>query len=124
MTQAALLLVDDEALIRMMLVEMVEELGHKVIAEASGVQDARSIAEIEDYDLAILDINLNSVNVRPVAEPVRGRGLPLIVLSGYGSTGVPDGFEGTPVLPKPCTKARSQAGRLRSKPENSIQIYP
>ncbi|MFK4522665.1 CheY-like chemotaxis protein [Bradyrhizobium japonicum] len=33
MTQASILLVEDEALIRMMLVEMVEELGHRVIAE-------------------------------------------------------------------------------------------
>jgi CheY-like chemotaxis protein len=31
MTQASILLVEDEALIRMMLAEMVEELGHRVI---------------------------------------------------------------------------------------------
>ena len=103
MMQASILLVEDEALIRMMLAEMVEELGHRVIAEAGSVDEGRSLAEIEDYDLAILDINLHGDNVLPVAELVRGRGLPLIFLSGYGSTGVPDGFEGMPVLAKPCT---------------------
>ena len=103
MTQASILLVEDEALIRMMLVEMVEELGHRVIAEAGNLDDGRSLAEIEGYDLAILDINLHGTNVRPVAEAVRGRGLPFFFLSGYGSMGVPNGFEGTPVTLKPCT---------------------
>lgn len=103
MIQASVLLVEDEALIRMMLVEMVEELGHRVIAEAGNVDDARSIAQIEGYDLAILDINLHGTNVKPVAEVVRDRGLPFFFLSGYGSQGVPSGFEGTPILVKPCT---------------------
>ena len=76
MTQASIFLVEDEALIRMMLVEMVEELGHRVIAEAGSVDQARALAELEGYDLAILDINLQGINVQPVAEVVRGRGLP------------------------------------------------
>lgn len=103
MTEASILIVEDEALIRMMLVEMVEELGHRVVAEAGSVDDGRSVAHIEGYDLAILDINLQGINVRPVAEAVRNRGLPFFFLSGYGSSGVPHGFEGAPVLLKPCT---------------------
>ena len=106
MTQASILLVEDEALIRMMLVQMVEELGHTVIAEAGRVDDGRSVAQIEGYDLAILDINLDGMSVRPVAEAVRSRGLPFFFLSGYGSSGVPHGFEGTTVLAKPCTLDR------------------
>jgi CheY-like chemotaxis protein len=103
MTQASILLVEDEALIRMMLVQMVEEIGHRLIAEAGSVVDGQSLAQIEEYDLAILDINLQGANVGPVAEAVRRRGLPFFFLSGYGSSGVPHGFEGTPVLVKPCT---------------------
>jgi CheY-like chemotaxis protein len=101
--QASIFLVEDEALIRMMLADMVEELGHRVIAEAGNVAEARSLAETEDYDLAILDINLQGINVRPVAEAIAARSLPLLFLSGYGSAGLPEGFEGAPVLSKPCT---------------------
>ncbi|WP_247349044.1 MULTISPECIES: response regulator [unclassified Bradyrhizobium] len=82
---------------------MVEELGHRVVAEAGSVDDARSAAQIERYDLAILDINLHGTNLGPVAEIIKGRGLPFFFLSGYGSSGVPHGFEGTPVVLKPCT---------------------
>jgi CheY-like chemotaxis protein len=88
--RASILLVEDEALIRMMLIEMVEELGHKVVAEAGNVDEARSLAEVEEYDLAILDINLQGFNVQPVADAVVARGLPRFFLSGYGSGGVPD----------------------------------
>ncbi|MCP3401868.1 MULTISPECIES: response regulator [unclassified Bradyrhizobium] len=104
MKHASILLVEDEALIRMMLVDMVEQLGHTVIAEAGSVDLGRSLAEIEDYDCAILDINLHGFNVRPVAEAVTGRGLPLVFVSGYGTKGVPDGFQGMPVLNKPCSQ--------------------
>ena len=84
------ILVEDEVLIRMMLVQMVEELGHKVVAEASSVDVGQSLAKTEEYDLAILDINLQGCNVRPVAEVVMDRGLPFFFLSGYGPEVVPD----------------------------------
>lgn len=103
MGQASIFLVEDETLIRMMLVQIVEDLGHRVVAEAASVDDGRSRAEIEDYDLAILDINLQGFNVRPVAEAISQRGLPFFFLTGYGSRGVPDEFKQLPVLDKPCT---------------------
>ena len=103
MKQMSILIVEDEALIRMMLGEMIEELGHTVVAEAGSVAEGRSLADTEDYDLAILDINLHGENVLPVAEVVSKRKLPFLFLSGYGARGVPNGFEGAAVLSKPCT---------------------
>jgi DNA-binding response OmpR family regulator len=102
-SQASILLVEDEVLIQMMLIQMVEELGHKVVAGACSVDVGRSLAKTEEYDLAILDINLQGFNVRPVAEVVMDRGLPFFFLSGYDPEVVPDGFKGTPLLNKPCT---------------------
>jgi|SRR6516165_10070369 DNA-binding response OmpR family regulator len=120
---ASVLIVEDEVLIRMMLVEMVELLGHKVIGEAGRIEEGQSLAETQEYDLAILDINLQGFNVRPVAEAVRSRGLPLLFLSGYGSNGAPVGFKGTPVLEKPCTpdklKRMIDAVLSNDKPEKA-----
>lgn len=101
MHHTSILLVEDEAIIRMMLVEMLEELGHRVIAEAGNVQDGRSLAEIEEFDIAILDINLDGQNVQPVAEAVAARGLPFLFVSGYGPAGVPEPFRANQVLAKP-----------------------
>ena len=103
MGQVSILLVEDEVFIRMMLVQMVEELGHKVVAEASSVDVGQSLAKTGEYGLAILDINLQGFNVWPVAEVVMDRGLPFFFLSGYSPEVLPDGFNGTPLLNKPCT---------------------
>jgi hypothetical protein len=50
-------LVEDETLIRMMMAQMLEELGHRVIAEAGSVREALSLADTADFDLAPLDVN-------------------------------------------------------------------
>ena len=52
------LLVEDEPLIRLMIAEMVSELGHRVAAEAGSVKSAKLLAETVGFDLAVLDINL------------------------------------------------------------------
>jgi CheY-like chemotaxis protein len=44
MKGASIFLVEDEALIRMMIVEMLEELGHQVVAEAGSIETAEPLA--------------------------------------------------------------------------------
>ncbi len=117
--QASILLVEDEALIRMMLSDMIEELGHRVAAEAWQRDKAQLLAETEEYDLAILDINLQGHSVEPVAEAIAARKRPFFFLSGYGSGGVPDQFKGRQVLHKPCEllKLKQTIEAILSEPD-------
>jgi CheY-like chemotaxis protein len=94
MRQASMFLVEDEALIRMMLADMVEELGHRVAAEAGNIQDAQVLAETAVFDLAILDINIAGSSIVPVAEIIDRRGLPFLFISGYGAAARPEAFMG------------------------------
>jgi CheY-like chemotaxis protein len=55
----SIFLVEDETLIRMMVAEMIEELGHTVVAEGSNLKQALSLAQTANFDVAILDINLS-----------------------------------------------------------------
>ena len=98
---ASVLLVEDEALIRMMIVEMLEELGHRVVAEAGSVEAAEPLARTSAFDLAVFDINIAGFNISPVAEIVAERGLPFVFVSGYGPAGLPTLFKDKPVLHKP-----------------------
>ena len=82
--QASIFLVEDEVLIRMMLADMVEELGYRVVAETGNVQDARALAETIFFDIAILDINIAGSSIAPVATIIARRGLPFFFVSGYG----------------------------------------
>jgi CheY-like chemotaxis protein len=101
MQGASVFLVEDEALIRMMIVEMLEELGHRVVAEAGSIQTAEPLARTSIFDLAVFDINVAGCNIRPIAEIVAARGLPFIFVSGYLPAGRPALFANKPVLHKP-----------------------
>jgi DNA-binding response OmpR family regulator len=103
MRQASIFLVEDEALILMMLAEMIGELGHRVVAEAGNIQDAQVLAETAIFDLAILDINIDGSSIVPVAEIIDSRGLPFLFISGYGSAARPDAFIERPALEKPVS---------------------
>ena len=52
-------LVEDEVMIRMMVADMLEELGYSVAAEAGEIGEAVRLAQSTDFDLAILDVNVN-----------------------------------------------------------------
>ena len=82
---AAILLVEDNALIRMMIAGMLEELGHQVVAEAGRFEEARRLAETAEFDIALLDIKLDHKSVAPVAEVIEKRGLPFLFAHTEGA---------------------------------------
>ena len=53
------LVVEDELMIRMLLEDMLDELGYTVAAEAGRIDEAMAMARDAEFDLAILDLNLN-----------------------------------------------------------------
>ena len=93
--------VEDELMIRMLLDGMLSELGHTVTAEAGGIDEALTLAKQADFDVAVLDVNLNNQTITPVVEVLVRRGLPFIFASGYGQRGVPEAYRASPTLQKP-----------------------
>jgi CheY-like chemotaxis protein len=93
--------VEDEPMIRMLLLDMLGDLGHTLAAEAGDIDKALEIAQSADFDLAILDVNLRGVMVTPVAKLIIARGRQIIFATGYGSEGLPEEFRNFPTLPKP-----------------------
>ena len=71
-------LVEDEVMIRMMVADMLEELGYSVAAEAGEINEAIRLAQITEFDLAILDVNVNGKVISPVAELIKARNRPFI----------------------------------------------
>jgi DNA-binding response OmpR family regulator len=94
-------IVEDEPMIRMLVVDMLEDLGCRVLAAAGDVEEAANLAQSTDFDLAILDVNVNGKLITPVAELIKARGRPIIFATGYGSEGVPEQFRDLPALQKP-----------------------
>jgi CheY-like chemotaxis protein len=96
-----ILLVDDEGLIRVMVADMLDELGHSVVAEAGELNPALTLARSADFDLAILDFNLNGKRIDPVAEAIIARRMPVISATGYSSPSIATRFSQVPRLRKP-----------------------
>jgi CheY-like chemotaxis protein len=95
------LLVEDELMIRMLLDGMVTDLGHTVAGEAGAIEDAMKLAKEAEFDVAILDVNLNGKPITPVVEILIDRGLPFVFATGYGARGVPEAYRANPTLQKP-----------------------
>lgn len=106
---ARILVVEDESLIRMLLEDMLADLGHEVAATAASVEAARKLATAGGFDAAILDVNLEGQEIFPVAEILAERGLPFVFASGYGHTVLPEQFRNRPTLQKPFQSEQLEA---------------
>jgi len=95
------LLVEDEALIVMLVEDALADVGCEIAGVASRFDDAFTKAQTLDFDVAILDVNLNGLRTFPIAEAIMARGIPFVFATGYGATSVPDGLNAVPILQKP-----------------------
>ena len=112
-------LVEDEVMIRMMVADMLGELGYSIAAEAGEINEAIKLAQSIEFDLAILDVNVNGKVISPVADLIAARGRPFIFATGYGSSGLPAEYRDRPALQKPFqieTLARMIDHALSSTP--------
>ena len=105
-TSVAVLLVEDEALVRMMFEDVLLELGHSITAKARDLASGLTFAKERDYRLAILDINLNGRPAFPIGDVVRARGKALLFATGYGSAALVTDYKGAAVLQKPFSSAQ------------------
>ena len=94
-------LVEDETMIRMMVAEMLVDLGYRIAGEAGDVDEALRLIETVDFDIALLDVNVNGKVVTPVARAIAARKCPFIFATGYGTQGMPEEFRGRSALQKP-----------------------
>src|SRR5258707_13567295 len=94
-------LVEDEVMIRMMVADMLEELGYSGAAEAGEINEAIKLAQTTECDLATLDVNVNGKVISPVAELIDSRNIPFVFATGYGSSGLPEEYRDRPALQKP-----------------------
>ena len=77
-----ILVAEDEALIRLDLVEMLREAGYEVIAEAGNGKEAIELNAKHNPDLAILDINMPIMDGLTAAETIV-KSTPVLMLTAF-----------------------------------------
>ena len=96
-----MIVVEDEALVAMLLEDMLLDLGCTVVSVAGNIQDALANAADAIADGAVLDVNIAGEKVFPVADALARRGMPFVFATGYGPAGIDEQYPGAPVLAKP-----------------------
>jgi CheY-like chemotaxis protein len=97
-----IMIVEDEALVAMMVEDLLGDLGCQVAGSFGAVGEALTWlgASQGSLDGAVLDVNIGGEMVFPVADALRLRGVPFVFATGYGD--LPRrGFEDIRVLSKP-----------------------
>jgi CheY-like chemotaxis protein len=95
------LIVEDDVMIRMLMEDMLADLGFAVAAQAAKIPEALAAVRDTEIDVAILDVNLNGETTSPIAEALAARGTPFVFATGYGEHGLPEQFRDRPLLKKP-----------------------
>ena len=93
--------VEDEALLAAWMDDILLDLGYEVRAVALRLPDGCEIARTGEFDLAILDVNLDGQPSYPIAEILRERGIPFAFSTGYSGNGLDPAFKNVPTLAKP-----------------------
>jgi CheY-like chemotaxis protein len=99
------LLVEDEALVAMLLENMLDDLGCTVVGPAARLEEAQQLLDKEEVDAAVLDINLAGEKVFPVADRLASKDVPFVFASGYGEAGLDQRHQTHKVLQKPYSLA-------------------
>jgi DNA-binding response OmpR family regulator len=104
-TARRILVVEDEALVAMLVEDALMDAGFTVLGPARTVSQALELLKADPPDAAVLDLNLGGENSLSVADALAARGIPFLVATGYGAAGLPAHLKHIPVLPKPYDPA-------------------
>lgn len=96
-----ILLVEDEAMIAMLVEDMLLDSGASVVGPAAGVAAALAAIASEAIDGALLDVNLGGEQSFEVADALAARSIPFVFVTGYGGGAVRDRFPHAATLQKP-----------------------
>lgn len=96
-----ILLVEDEFYIADDIRRTLLNAGASVIGPISTIEKAIEAVETDDFDYAIIDLNLHGNSAAPVAERLVSLGRSFAIATGYGSSEVPPHLKAVPRIEKP-----------------------
>ena len=111
------LLAEDEGVLGLMMRDTLVEQGFSVVGPFAKTGEAIAAARDGQVHAAVLDINLDGEMIYPVAEVLKGRGVPFVFVSGYEADSIDVRFSGIPVLRKPIERQALQNAFVFSQNE-------
>jgi len=95
------LVVEDEYLVAALIEQILESAGCIVMGPVARVPEALDAVDHDDYDAAVLDVNLAGERINPVADALSERDVPFMFVTGYGASALPREYAERPHIGKP-----------------------
>ena len=106
LTGLRVLVVDDELLVADYLEILLQNVGCVVVGPVATVEKALATVWGEQLDGVLLDANLNGRSSAPIADELQTRGVPFVVVTGYGKLELANpALNDAPRLSKPFNDA-------------------
>jgi PAS domain S-box-containing protein len=119
------LVVEDEDVVRLLVVEVLKDLGYHALEASDGPGGLRILQSSQRIDLLVTDIGLPEVNGRQLADAARARrpGLKILFMTGYAESAASGEFldKGMRIISKPFTMDKL-AAKIREMIENSFGL--
>jgi DNA-binding response OmpR family regulator len=96
-----ILIVEDEYYLAEDLAHCLRQEGAQVIGPVGTLAEAADLVEREQFDCAILDMNLRGDMAFPIADQLREAGIPFLIATGYNSASLPERFNSVRRVEKP-----------------------
>jgi DNA-binding response OmpR family regulator len=96
----SILVVEDEALLAMMVAEFLENSGATVVGPAATLDKGLALARDGRIDVGLLDVNIRGERIDPIAAVLFSRGIPIVFTTGYGKR-PPGPWLNAPIIDKP-----------------------
>lgn len=101
MKRGRVLIVEDEFMIRVLLEDICDTANCDVVASCTTVADALEAIESTDFNVAVLDVNLQGETSEPIAHALRAAGKNVLVSTGSTPGDLPSAYDGFTVVQKP-----------------------
>jgi CheY-like chemotaxis protein len=102
----SILVVEDEMLVLLNIEDMLADHGCTSVSVAGNADQALALIDGQDFDAAMVDLNLNGRKSYRVADALAARGVPFLFSTGYSGDSLDDGYRDRPVLAKPYREAQ------------------
>jgi CheY-like chemotaxis protein len=102
-----ILVVEDEYLVALVVVDLLEDAGAKVVGPIGWLEEALTFIEddLNRFDGAVLDVNLHGKKSYPLADALEKRAIPFTFATGYGSGVLEEPYRRFPRCEKPFSQS-------------------
>jgi CheY-like chemotaxis protein len=119
LTGLRVLVVEDEALVGLLVEDFLHGFGCKIVGAADSTAEALGLIQAEAIDVAVIDLKLKGEMAYPLADALKAAGVPFVFATGHPANQIDGVYSQIPVVGKPF-----EEGELRGAILEAIDGYP